>query len=48
MNKKQRKNLMRIITAALLMIILNFVQVEGAAKFFLYLVPYLIVGWRKV
>ena len=45
MNKKQRKNLMRIITAALLMIILNFVQVEGAAKFFLYLVPYLIVGY---
>ena len=45
MNKKQKKNLMRIITAALLMIILNFVQVEGAAKFFLYLVPYLIVGY---
>ena len=45
MNKKQKKNLIRIISAAILMIILNFIQVEGAAKFFLYLVPYLIVGY---
>ena len=45
MNQKQKKNLMRIITAAILMIALNFVQVEGAARFFLYLVPYLIVGY---
>jgi len=44
-NKKQKKNLMRIITAAILMIVLNFIAVEGAAKFFLYLVPYLIVGY---
>lgn len=45
MNKKQKKNLMHIIISAVLMIILNFVQVEGATKFFLYLVPYLIVGY---
>ncbi len=45
MNKKQKKNLMRIIIAAVLMIALNFVQVEGWAKFFLYMVPYLIVGY---
>lgn len=45
MNKKQKKNLMRIIISAVLMIILNFVQVEGATKFFLYLLPYLIIGY---
>lgn len=45
MNRKQRKNLIRIITAGILMIVLQFVEVEGAARFFLYLVPYLIVGY---
>ena len=45
MNKKQKKNLIRIIAAAVLMIVLNFIPVEGAAKFFLYMLPYLIVGY---
>ncbi len=45
MNRKQRKNLIRIITASILMIILQFVEVEGAARFCLYMIPYLIVGY---
>ena len=45
MNRKQKKNLIRIITAAVLMIVLHFISVEGAAKFFLYMIPYLIVGY---
>ncbi|MBO4401480.1 MAG: cadmium-translocating P-type ATPase [Selenomonadaceae bacterium] len=45
MNRKQRKNLLRIIAAAALMIGLNFVEVAGAERFALYMVPYLIVGY---
>lgn len=45
MNRKQRKNLFRIIAAAILMIALQFVEVEGAARFVLYMLPYLIVGY---
>ena len=33
MNRKQRKNLLRIIAASILMIVLQFVEVEGAARF---------------
>lgn len=45
MNRKQRKNLFRIIAAAILMIALQFMEVEGAARFCLYMVPYLIIGY---
>lgn len=45
MNKKQKKMLVRIITAAILMIILKFIPVEGAARFILYLIPYLVIGY---
>lgn len=45
MNNKQRKNLIRIIIAAALMIIFAFVEVTGAAKFFLYMIPYFVVGY---
>ena len=45
MNAKQRKNLARILIAAALLIALNFIQVAGVGKFFLYLVPYLVVGY---
>lgn len=45
MNRKQRKNLFRIIVAAILMIALQFAKIEGAARFCLYMVPYLIVGY---
>lgn len=45
MTKKQKKVLYRIIAAAILMVVLYFVPVEGYARFALYLVPYLIIGY---
>ncbi len=45
MTAKQRKNLLRIIAAAILMVVLHFVPSEGAARFCLYMIPYLIVGY---
>ena len=45
MSDKQRKNLLRIIAAAILMIFLEFLKIEGTAKFFCYMIPYLIVGY---
>ena len=45
MNKKQKKMLVRIILAAVLMIVLAYVPVTGAIRFLLYLVPYLIIGY---
>ena len=45
MTKRQKKSLTRIIIAAVLMIILKFLPVEGWLKFVLYMVPYLVVGY---
>ena len=45
MNKKQKKNLIRIIISAVLILALNYVNVDGFACFLLYLIPYLIVGY---
>ena len=45
MNAKQKKNLARILIAATILIALNFVEASGVGKFFLYLIPYLIVGY---
>ena len=45
MNKKQKKNLIRIIVAGALMIVLHFVPSEGSMRFALYMAPYLIVGY---
>ncbi len=45
MNKKQKKNLVRIIVTAILMIVLHFVPVEGIGLFLLYLVPYVLIGY---
>ena len=45
MNKKQKKMLVRIIIAAVLMIALNFVPAKGVLRFGLYLIPYLIIGY---
>lgn len=45
MNKKQKKMLARIMIAALLMIILNFIPADGLLRFGLYLIPYLIIGY---
>ena len=45
MNNKQRKMLIRIISAAVLIIILHFLPTEGWLRFCLYMIPYLIVGY---
>lgn len=45
MNKKQKKVLVRIIVAALLIVILSFLPVEGYLEFGLYMVPYLVIGY---
>ena len=44
MTKKQKKMLYRIIISAVLMIALNFLPVNGIIRFFLYLIPYLVIG----
>ncbi len=45
MNKKQKKMLIRIIAAAVLLIALIFIPVNGWPRFFLYLIPYLVIGY---
>ncbi len=45
MTKKQKKMLSRIILAALMLIILHFIPLEGALKFGAYIIPYLIIGY---
>ena len=45
MNKKQKKMLVRILTAAALLVGLHFVPVQGWLRFVLYLVPYFIIGY---
>ena len=45
MTKKQKKVLYRIIIAAVLMVVLHFVKVDGYLKFALYLIPYIIIGY---
>ena len=45
MNQKQRKNLIRIIVAAVLLVLLAYVPLAGWPRFLAYLVPYLIVGY---
>lgn len=45
MTKKQKKVLYRIIISAVLLVVLHFVPVEGYARFLLYLIPYIIIGY---
>ena len=45
MNKKQKKNLIRIGCTTALMLILHFVPAQGTVKFGLYLIPYLLIGY---
>lgn len=48
MNKKQRKNLIRIIISAIILAAVIFVDVQGSAQLVAYLVPYLIVGYDVI
>ena len=45
MTKKQKKMLSRIVISAVLMIVLALLLINGIPRFFLYLVPYLIIGY---
>ena len=45
MNKKQKKVLIRIIAAAVTMILFAFIPVEGWLEFVLFMIPYLIIGY---
>jgi len=45
MNKKQKKILVRIIIAAVMLVVLFFIPVTGILRFLLYLAVYLIIGY---
>ena len=45
MTKKQKKVLIRIIIAAVLVIALQFIPVKGYVRFGLYMIPYLVIGY---
>ena len=45
MTRKQKKQLARIIIAAVLYFVLYAVPAEGWLQLVLYLIPYLVVGW---
>ncbi len=45
MNRKQKIMLVRIIISAVLLILFHFLPAEGLIRFFLYLIPYLIIGY---
>ena len=44
MTKKQKKLLLQIILAAIMLLILHFIPVTGLLRFALYLIPYLLIG----
>ena len=45
MNKKQKKNLIRIIASAVLILVIGQLGLQGLPRLIAYLVPYLIVGY---
>ena len=45
MTKKQKKMLIRIIIAAVLLIAPNFIPVKGILRMILFLIPYLVIGY---
>ncbi|MEI3176829.1 MAG: heavy metal translocating P-type ATPase [Lachnospiraceae bacterium] len=45
MNKKQKKVLIRILVAAVLMIVFSQLPVEGYIRFLLFMIPYLVIGY---
>lgn len=45
MNKKQKKVLIRIITAAFLVVIFSMLPVDGYLKFVLFMIPYLVISY---
>ena len=44
MTKKQKKLLLRIVLSGAMLGVLHFIPAEGILRFFLYLIPYLLIG----
>ena len=45
MNKKQKKMLLRIIIAAVLIVVFSLLPAEGYLRFVLFMIPYLVIGY---
>ena len=45
MNKKQKKMLIRIIIAAVLIVVFSLLPAEGHLRFVLFMIPYLVIGY---
>lgn len=45
MNKKQKKMLIRIIIAAVLIVVFSLLPTEGYLRFVLFMIPYLVIGY---
>ncbi len=45
MTKKQKKVLYRIVIAIILLVAISFLPVSGWLRFFLYMIPYLVIGY---
>ena len=45
MNKKQKKMLIRIIVAAVLIVLFSKLPIDGYVKFGLFMIPYLVIGY---
>ena len=45
MNKKQKKMLIRIIIAAVLIVVFSLLPAEGYLRFALFMIPYLVIGY---
>ena len=45
MNKRQKKALIRIILSAIIILTIELLNLDGGLKFWLYFIPYLIIGY---
>lgn len=45
MNRKQKIMLIRILSTAVMLVILNLIHVEGILRLILFLIPYLVIGY---
>lgn len=48
MTRKQKKKLIRIIVAAVLLVTVSFLRFDNIIMLLLYIIPYLVVGWDVV
>ena len=48
MNKKQKKVFTRIIVAAVLMVVLSLLPIDGWLKFVLFMIPYLVMAFLYI